>query len=139
MQLHSSSYIAFLFVITRRKKQCWTDLREWRIVGVPRLLDIEGNDPACDIRHTDLVKRADRNGVRYNHKAIGHRVNSLQATRGRSIISSPAGSNWRRPWVFKRGAATFYKSPLDSSDLLNGQTEGVTRIQIPVCLKVDTA
>jgi len=120
------------------KGQCWTDLRERRIVGVLRLLDIEGNDPACDVRHTDLVKRADRNGVRHNHKAICHRVNGLQATRGRSIISSPAGSNWRRPGVFIRGATTFYKSPLDSSDLLDRQAEGVTGIQIPVCLKVDT-
>lgn len=117
----------------------WTDLRERRIVGELRLLDIEGNDPAGDVRYTDLVKGADRNGVCHNHKAICDRVNSLRATRGRSIIGGKTGSNWRRPGVFIRGAPTFYKSPLDSSDLLNRPTEGVTRIQITVGLKVDTA
>ena len=86
------------------------------MVGVLRLLDIEGNDPACDVRHTDLVIGAARNGVCHNHKAICHRVNGLQATRGRSIISGPTCSNRRRPGVFIRGATTFYKSPLYSSD-----------------------
>ena len=120
--------------------QGWTDLREGRIVGELRLLDREGNDHVCDVRHTDPVKRTDRNGIYHNHKVIRDRIHDLQVTRGRSIIGDPPGSNWRRPRSFIREATTFYLPSLDSSDLLNGQAEGVTRIQInSPCLTVDTA
>jgi len=47
------------------------------MVGVFRLLYPEGNYPVGDVRDTDLVKRADRNGVCDNHKVIRDRVHDL--------------------------------------------------------------
>jgi len=93
------------------KGQCCTDLWKGRIVGELRLLYREGNDHVRDVRHTDPVKRADRNGIYHNHKVICDRIHDLQVTRGRSVIGSPPGINWRSANC-KREATPFYLSPL---------------------------